>query len=42
LYKRKCFDAPLQQQELEGVKEVVREYSQDGVNEYGLTEAGKY
>ncbi|RKP07064.1 EF hand associated-domain-containing protein [Thamnocephalis sphaerospora] len=39
-FQRKCFNAPLQQQELEGVKDVVREYNQDGVNEYGLTEAG--
>ncbi|CAG8545799.1 2502_t:CDS:10, partial [Scutellospora calospora] len=39
-FQRKCFNAPLQQQELEGVKEVVREYEPSGVNEVGLTELG--
>ncbi|CAG8763401.1 18740_t:CDS:10, partial [Dentiscutata erythropus] len=39
-FQRKCFNAPLQQQELEGVKEVVREHEPNGVNEVGLTELG--
>ncbi|KAI9592050.1 mitochondrial Rho 1 [Syncephalis fuscata] len=39
-FQRKCFNTPLQQQELEGVKEVVREHRDDGVDEHGLTEAG--
>jgi len=39
-FQRKCFNSPLQQQELEGVKNVVRENSADGVNENGLTESG--
>ncbi|CAG8614622.1 525_t:CDS:2, partial [Funneliformis caledonium] len=37
---RKCFNAPLQQQELEGVKEVVKEHESAGVNDVGLTELG--
>ncbi|CAG8461994.1 8997_t:CDS:10 [Acaulospora morrowiae] len=39
-FQRKCFNAPLQQQELEGVKEVVKEHEPAGVNEVGLTELG--
>ncbi|CAG8786412.1 13276_t:CDS:2, partial [Cetraspora pellucida] len=39
-FQRKCFSAPLQQQELEGVKEVVKEHEPSGVNEVGLTELG--
>lgn len=38
--KRKCFDAPLQLQELEGIKEMVREHAENGVRDDGLTEAG--
>ncbi|KIK80370.1 hypothetical protein PAXRUDRAFT_833557 [Paxillus rubicundulus Ve08.2h10] len=39
-FQRKCFDAPLQLQELEGIKDMVREHDQDGVRDNGLTEAG--
>lgn len=39
--QRKCFNAPLQSQELEGVKDVVREHEPTGVSETGLTEIGK-
>ncbi|RUS16020.1 mitochondrial Rho GTPase [Endogone sp. FLAS-F59071] len=39
-FQRKCFNAPLQQQELEGVKEVVRDREPMGVNDVGLTEIG--
>ncbi|KAI9346397.1 P-loop containing nucleoside triphosphate hydrolase protein [Zopfochytrium polystomum] len=39
-FQSKCFGAPLQRQELESVKEVVRENEPDGVNELGLTEIG--
>ncbi|EIN12642.1 mitochondrial Rho GTPase [Punctularia strigosozonata HHB-11173 SS5] len=39
-FQRKCFDAPLQQQELEGIKSLVRDYSVDGVRDDGLTEEG--
>ncbi|KAL1933375.1 hypothetical protein VTP01DRAFT_7465 [Rhizomucor pusillus] len=39
-FQRKCFNTPLQQHELDGVKEVVREHEPAGVNEYGLTEVG--
>ncbi|KAG2182690.1 hypothetical protein INT44_005670 [Umbelopsis vinacea] len=39
-FQRKCFNAPLQSQELEGVKDVVREHESSGVNETGLTEVG--
>ena len=44
-----CFDAPLQQQELEGIKEMVQQHAEggvreivhaDGTTETGLTEAG--
>ncbi|KAF8133770.1 EF hand associated-domain-containing protein, partial [Boletus edulis] len=39
-FQRKCFDAPLQLQELEGIKDMVREHAEGGVREDGLTEAG--
>lgn len=39
-FQRKCFDAPLQLQELEGIKNMVRECNPDGVRGDGLTEAG--
>ncbi|KAH9980350.1 mitochondrial Rho GTPase [Lactifluus volemus] len=39
-FQRKCFDAPLQLQELEGIKDIVLEYGPDGVRGDGLTEAG--
>ncbi|KAI8370546.1 EF hand associated-domain-containing protein [Radiomyces spectabilis] len=39
-FQRKCFNAPLQQQELDGVKEVVREHEPAGVTDAGLTETG--
>ncbi|GJJ13272.1 ERMES complex Ca(2+)-binding regulatory GTPasegem1 [Clathrus columnatus] len=39
-FQRKCFDTPLQSQELEGIKEMVRESVPHGVQNDGLTEAG--
>ncbi|KAI0770529.1 mitochondrial Rho 1 [Fomes fomentarius] len=39
-FQRKCFDAPLQAQELEGIKDMVRQHSEGGVRDNGLTEAG--
>ncbi|KAJ3082963.1 ERMES complex Ca(2+)-binding regulatory GTPase gem1, partial [Rhizoclosmatium hyalinum] len=36
----KCFGSPLQRQELESVKQVVKEAEPEGVNENGLTEIG--
>ncbi|KAG8798015.1 ERMES complex Ca(2+)-binding regulatory GTPase gem1 [Serendipita sp. 398] len=30
-FQRKCFDSPLQAQELEGIQEMVRQYGEDGV-----------
>lgn len=39
-FQRKCFDAPLQAQELEGIKEMVRAHAEGGVRDGGLTEAG--
>ncbi|KAH0586262.1 ERMES complex Ca(2+)-binding regulatory GTPase gem1 [Termitomyces sp. 'cryptogamus'] len=39
-FQRKCFDAPLQLQELEGIKEMVQEHAEGGVRDGGLTEAG--
>ncbi|KAI8059637.1 EF hand associated-domain-containing protein [Gongronella butleri] len=39
-FQRKCFNTPLQQNELDGVKDVVRQHEPSGVNEYGLTEIG--
>ena len=38
--QRKCFDAPLQLQELEGIKVMVQGYNRDAVCDSGLTEAG--
>ncbi|TCD70911.1 ERMES complex Ca(2+)-binding regulatory GTPase gem1 [Steccherinum ochraceum] len=39
-FQSKCFDTPLQAQELEGIKDMVREHSASGVQGDGLTEAG--
>ncbi|KAL7280069.1 hypothetical protein ACG7TL_006484 [Trametes sanguinea] len=39
-FQRKCFDTPLQAQELEGIKEMVRQHAEGGVRDNGLTEAG--
>ncbi|KAJ3791164.1 P-loop containing nucleoside triphosphate hydrolase protein [Lentinula aff. detonsa] len=39
-FQRKCFDAPLQLQELEGIREMVNQHADGGVREGGLTEAG--
>ncbi|KAI0056103.1 mitochondrial Rho 1 [Artomyces pyxidatus] len=39
-FQRQCFDAPLQAQELEGIKDMVREFAANGVRDDGLTEAG--
>ncbi|KAF8964349.1 EF hand associated-domain-containing protein [Flammula alnicola] len=39
-FQRKCFDAPLQLQELEGIKAMVQEHAEGGVRDGGLTEAG--
>ncbi|KAG6891671.1 ERMES complex Ca(2+)-binding regulatory GTPase gem1 [Termitomyces sp. T32_za158] len=39
-FQRKCFDAPLQLSELEGIKEMVQEHAEGGVRDGGLTEAG--
>ncbi|TEB39827.1 mitochondrial Rho GTPase [Coprinellus micaceus] len=39
-FQRKCFDAPLQAQELEGIKAMVQEHAEGGIREDGLTEAG--
>jgi len=39
-FQRKCFDAPLQLQELEGIKVMVRGYNRDAVRDNGLTESG--
>ncbi|KAJ3865271.1 P-loop containing nucleoside triphosphate hydrolase protein [Lentinula novae-zelandiae] len=39
-FQRKCFDAPLQLQELEGIREMVTQHADGGVREGGLTEAG--
>ena len=38
--QRKCFDAPLQTQELEGIKEMVQRHGSGMVIDDGLTEAG--
>ena len=38
--QRTCFSTPLQQQELEGVKRVVRENMANGVVDDGITEMG--
>ncbi|KAJ3133446.1 ERMES complex Ca(2+)-binding regulatory GTPase gem1 [Geranomyces variabilis] len=39
-FQSKCFGAPLQRQELESVKQVVRENEPNGVTDAGLTEFG--
>lgn len=39
-FQRKCFDTPLQLQELEGIKEMVKDHAEGGVRDGGLTEAG--
>ncbi|KAM6494240.1 EF hand associated domain containing protein [Amanita muscaria] len=39
-FQRKCFDAPLQLQELEGIKAIVQEHAEGGVRDEGLTETG--
>ncbi|KAJ3532773.1 hypothetical protein NM688_g7374 [Phlebia brevispora] len=39
-FQSKCFDTPLQAQELEGIKEMVREHAASGVRDGGLTEEG--
>ncbi|KAJ1967482.1 ERMES complex Ca(2+)-binding regulatory GTPase gem1 [Dimargaris xerosporica] len=39
-FQTKCFNAPLQHQELVGVREIVHEHQSDGVTDSGLTEAG--
>ncbi|OZJ02947.1 hypothetical protein BZG36_04568, partial [Bifiguratus adelaidae] len=39
-FQRKCFNVPLHPQELQGVKEVVREHEPLGVSENGLTQIG--
>ncbi|EKM79460.1 hypothetical protein AGABI1DRAFT_59100 [Agaricus bisporus var. burnettii JB137-S8] len=39
-FQRKCFDAPLQLQELEGIRAMVQEHADGGVRDGGLTEAG--
>ncbi|KAH9480307.1 ERMES complex Ca(2+)-binding regulatory GTPase gem1 [Psilocybe cubensis] len=39
-FQRKCFDAPLQQQELEGIRAMVSEHASGGVRAGGLTESG--
>ncbi|KAF5372263.1 hypothetical protein D9757_009626 [Collybiopsis confluens] len=39
-FQRKCFDAPLQLQELEGIREMVHQHGSGGIREGGLTEAG--
>eukprot|EP01134_Creolimax_fragrantissima_P007777 CFRG7777T1 len=39
-FQRRCFNAPLQAQELEGVKDVVRQSTEDGLKEGCLSESG--
>ncbi|KIY71675.1 mitochondrial Rho GTPase [Cylindrobasidium torrendii FP15055 ss-10] len=39
-FQRKCFDAPLQMQELEGIRGMVAEHAEGGVRDGGLTEDG--
>ncbi|KAJ7212008.1 EF hand associated-domain-containing protein [Mycena pura] len=39
-FQRKCFDAPLQAQELEGIRQMVNENTEGGVRDGGLTEIG--
>ncbi|KAL0961338.1 hypothetical protein HGRIS_006294 [Hohenbuehelia grisea] len=38
--QRKCFDEPLQLQELEGIKAMVSAHAEGGIRDGGLTEAG--
>lgn len=38
--QRKCFDTPLQAQELEGIKEMAHAHAAGGVRDGGLTEEG--
>jgi Ras family protein T1 len=40
IMQRKCFDAPLQSQELEGIQALVRDNYPEGVRDNGLTESG--
>nr|AOC97476.1 Rho family protein [Volvariella volvacea] len=39
-FQLKCFDTPLQTQELEGIIEMVESHDQSGVRDHGLTETG--
>jgi Ras family protein T1 len=39
-FQRKCFDAPLQLQEMEGIKQMVLQYSKNAVKDDGLAEIG--
>ncbi|KAF7298934.1 hypothetical protein MIND_00841400 [Mycena indigotica] len=39
-FQRKCFDAPLQAQELEGIRQIVQNNTIGGVRDNGLTEIG--
>lgn len=39
-FQQKCFDAPLQSQELEGIRELVKQYEPGGIRDGGLTENG--
>ncbi|CAK5269906.1 unnamed protein product [Mycena citricolor] len=39
-FQRKCFDAPLQVQELEGIRQMVSAHTEGGVKDGGLTERG--
>lgn len=39
-FQRKCFDSPLQSQELSGIKETVLAHSPSGIRDNGLTESG--
>ncbi|KAF8158952.1 mitochondrial Rho 1 [Mycena galopus ATCC 62051] len=39
-FQRKCFDAPLQVQELEGIRQMVKDNTEGGVRDGGLTEIG--
>ncbi|KAF6748579.1 EF hand associated-domain-containing protein [Ephemerocybe angulata] len=38
-FQRKCFEVPLQAQELEGIKAMVQEHAEGGIRDEGLTEA---
>ena len=39
-FQNRCFSSPLQQTELEGIKELVREQDPTNVNELGIAEGG--